>query len=138
MYKIYRLPDNLPPVGVQRPFKLVGMAKSSKKADFLWVSLLLHHPTHVYRMVSYYKNEAGYDVHQENFLGDLSLTKVMKFSCYPENTAAHYVFRRFKEMLKTYEECGGKLHLNFDTWEVLQHQEDGSWKTYDSLNPQEA
>lgn len=39
-------------------------------------------------------------------------------------------------MLKTYEERGGKLRLNFDTWEVLEPLEDGSWKVRSTVTPE--
>lgn len=135
MFKIYRVPDNLPCNDTpKKPLKVVASAKSSKGVDFMWVSLMLHHPTHIYRNIVYYRNEAGYDVSQEDFLGDLSLVRVMKCAKDSENPIAQYVFRKFKEMLKIYEEHGGRLRINLNTWEILEPLEDGSWKVCDTLS----
>lgn len=137
MYKIYRVPDELPCNATpEKPLKVVASAKSSKGVDFMWVSLMLHHPTHIYRNIAYYRNEAGYDVSQEDFLGDLSLVRVMKCSKDSENPVAQYVFREFKRMLKVYGEHGGKLRINLDTWEVLEPLEDGSWKVRSTVTPE--
>ena len=135
MFKIYRVPDELPCNATpEKPLKVVASAKSSRRIDFMWVSLMLHHPTHIYRNIAYYRNEAEYDVSQVDFLGDLSLVRVMKCSKELENSGAQYIFREFKRMLNAYEKNGGRLRLNFDTWEVLEPLEDGSLRVCHTLS----